>query len=60
MVQMSFNVAPKALPELDHSLRVDERVLRWITLKQQTLSPLKNFKARDPRNLNTLKTSTST
>jgi ribosomal protein S6 len=38
---MSFLVAPKVLDDLDHSLRVDERVMRWRFLKQVEKPSLK-------------------
>jgi len=41
IVQMSFLVAPKVLDDLDHSLRVDERVMRWRFLKQVEKPSLK-------------------
>jgi len=49
-VQMSFNCAPTVLEELKHDMRTDERVLRWIAVKDRALKPLKNYPARDPRN----------
>ena len=49
-VQMSFNCAPTVLENLKHDMRTDERVLRWIAVKDRALKPLKNFPARDPRN----------
>ena len=49
-VQISFNVTPSVLDELKHDMRTDERVLRWIAVKEKTLKPLKNYPARDPRN----------
>lgn len=32
---MNFNVAPKALKDLDHDLRVNEDILRWVTVKME-------------------------
>ena len=49
-VQISFNVTPSVLDELKHDMRTDERVLRWIAVKEKALKPLKNYPARDPRN----------
>ena len=49
-MQMSFNCAPTVLENLKHDMRTDERVLRWIAVKDRALKPLKNFPARDPRN----------
>ena len=40
---MSFLVAPKVLDELDHSLRVDERIMRWRFLKQTEKPSLKSI-----------------
>lgn len=42
MWQMSFMVAPAALPEVDHNLRVDERVLRWLLSKKRHTAPMPN------------------
>ena len=50
MMQMSFNVKPTLIEELKHDMRTDERVLRWIAVKDRALRPLKEFPARDPRN----------
>ena len=47
---MSFNVKPQLIDNLQHTLRTDERVLRWIAVKGKALKPLKNYPARDPRN----------
>lgn len=35
MWQINFAANPATLPELDHTLRVDERMLRWLVLKRQ-------------------------
>ncbi|KAL4447863.1 hypothetical protein ABPG75_005082 [Micractinium tetrahymenae] len=40
MWQMNFAASPKTLDDLDHSLRVDERVLRWIVLKRRPYNRL--------------------
>jgi len=45
MSQMTFAATPKALPEISHALRVDERVVRWMLLKKKKMEPLKNYKA---------------
>ena len=50
MMQMSFNVKPTLIEELKHDMRTDERVLRWIAVKDRALRPLTEFPARDPRN----------
>lgn len=42
MWQMNFAAAPKTLAELDHTLRVDERMLRWMVLKRRPYNPLPN------------------
>lgn len=42
MWQLNFASDPKVLPEIDHSLRVDERVLRWVVLKRRKVQPLPN------------------
>lgn len=35
MWQLNFAAAPSTLPDLDHTLRVDERMLRWMVLKRR-------------------------
>jgi ribosomal protein S6 len=35
MWQINFAASPQTLPELDHTLRVDERMLRWMVFKRQ-------------------------
>lgn len=52
MVQISFNSAPTLMEDMKHDMRTDERILRWIAVKQRALRPLKDYKARDPRNVN--------
>jgi ribosomal protein S6 len=42
MWQVTFASNPRVLSELDHALRVDEEVLRWVVLKRQAFSPLPN------------------
>lgn len=42
MWQLTFAANPKVLSEIDHSLRIDERVLRWAVLKRRHLAPLPN------------------
>ena len=37
MMQMSFNVNPTLIEELKHDMRTDERVLRWIAVKDRAL-----------------------
>lgn len=40
MWQINFAASPETLPELDHTLRVDERMLRWLVLKRRPYAPL--------------------
>ena len=40
MWQLTFASPPAVLREIDHSLRVDERVLRWMVLKRRPYAPL--------------------
>ncbi|KDD75205.1 hypothetical protein H632_c811p1 [Helicosporidium sp. ATCC 50920] len=42
MWQMSFATKGGALKEIEHGLRVNEQVLRWIVLKREMLSKLPN------------------
>lgn len=49
---MSFNTTPTLIDDVKHDMRTDERILRWIAVKQKALRPLKEYKAKDPRNLN--------
>lgn len=42
MWQLTFAANSQALQEIDHLLRVDERVLRWAVLKRRPYSPLPN------------------
>jgi ribosomal protein S6 len=42
MWQLTFASNAQALNEIDHSLRVDERVLRWVVLKRRPYGPLPN------------------
>ena len=42
MWQLTFASDPKVLSEIDHSLRIDDRVLRWSVLKRRKLAPLPN------------------
>lgn len=42
MWEMTFLVEPSALKEVEHELRVDERVLRWLFVKKETLPVLPN------------------
>lgn len=40
--QLTFAAPPTALNDLDHSLRVDERIVRWSVLKRRKFAPLPN------------------
>lgn len=42
MWQLTFLVKPSILSEIDHALRVDDRVIRWNILKRRELPPLPN------------------
>jgi len=42
MWQLTFASSPKVLGDIDHSLRVDEQVLRWVFLKRRQIDPLPN------------------
>jgi len=53
-VKMTFNAPPSLVEEAAHALRVDERVLRWMFTKKRAIKRLNDFKARDPRNPNTM------
>lgn len=40
MWQVNFAASPATLAGLDHTLRVDERMLRWMLLKRRPYNPL--------------------
>eukprot|EP00887_Chlorella_sp_A99_P007142 scaffold2.g7142.t1 len=42
MWQLTFASPTAALGDLDHLLRVDERVLRWVVLRRRSYEPLPN------------------
>ena len=42
MWQLTFASNPSVLADIDHSLRIDERVLRWAVLRRRHLNPLPN------------------
>ena len=42
MWQLTFAVNPKVLSDIDYSLGIDDRVLRWAVLKRQHLARLPN------------------
>lgn len=42
MWQLTFAGNPKVLADIDHTLRVDERVLRWIVMKRRAFENLPN------------------
>jgi hypothetical protein len=43
-VQLSFATSPKTLTWLQHDLRTDERVVRWLLVKKPALPPLPKLK----------------
>jgi len=51
---MGFNAPPSLIAEAEHTLRIDERVLRWMFTKKRALKRLNDFKASDPRNPNSM------
>ncbi len=42
MWQLGFMSAPTALPQLEHGLKVDDRILRYIVIKKRALGPMPN------------------
>ena len=36
---MSFNTTPTLIDDVKHDMRTDERILRWIAVKQKALEP---------------------
>ncbi|PSC75436.1 mitochondrial ribosomal S6 [Micractinium conductrix] len=40
MWQINFAASPKTLEEVHHTLRVDERMLRWLVVKRRPYDPL--------------------
>jgi ribosomal protein S6 len=40
MWQMNFALSPDKLPEINHELRVNENVLRWIVMKRPATASL--------------------
>jgi ribosomal protein S6 len=42
MWQLTFAGNAKTLKEIDHTLRIDERMLRWIVMKRRPFDPLPN------------------
>jgi ribosomal protein S6 len=42
MWQLTFAANPKVLDDIDYSLRIDERILRWAVLKRRHTAPLPN------------------
>jgi len=53
-VKMGFNAPPSLIADVEHTLRIDERVLRWMFTKKRALKRLNDFKASDPRNPNSM------
>ncbi len=43
-MQLSFATGPKTLTWLQHDLRTDERVVRWLLVKNPALPPLPKLK----------------
>ncbi len=43
-MQLSFATNPKTLSWLQHDLRTDERVVRWLLTKQEALPPMPKTK----------------
>lgn len=43
-MQLSFATSPKTLSWLQHDLRTDERVVRWLLVKKDALPPLPKLK----------------
>ncbi len=41
---MNFAVAPKVLKDVNHELRVNEQVLRWVVVKKQQYPPLQDVR----------------
>eukprot|EP00238_Polyblepharides_amylifera_P015775 CAMPEP_0196578992 /NCGR_PEP_ID=MMETSP1081-20130531/15530_1 /TAXON_ID=36882 /ORGANISM="Pyramimonas amylifera, Strain CCMP720" /LENGTH=110 /DNA_ID=CAMNT_0041898413 /DNA_START=168 /DNA_END=497 /DNA_ORIENTATION=- len=44
IVQVSFMIGPKVLSDLEHELRVDDRVMRWMFWKKPKAPSLKKLK----------------
>lgn len=42
MWELTFMSSPAALPHLEHGLKVDERILRYIVMKKDILKPFPN------------------
>lgn len=42
MWQLAFMSAPTALAQLEHGLKVDDRILRYIIVKKRALTPMPN------------------
>ena len=53
-VKMSFNAPPTLVAEAERTLRIDERVLRWVITKKRAMRRLNDYKAHDPRNPNAM------
>ena len=53
-VKMSFNAPPTLVAEAERTLRIDERVLRWVITKKRSMRRLNDYKAHDPRNPNAM------
>ena len=53
-VKMSFNAPPTLVAEAERTLRIDERVLRWVITKKRAMRRLNDYKAHDPMNPNAM------
>lgn len=42
MWQLGFMLSPTALPQLEHGLKVDERILRYIIIKKRSFRSFPN------------------
>lgn len=59
MWQITFVASPKVLPELEHNLKVDERVLRHLCMRKQPFGPMPSTHAVKERVLRNLATTPS-
>ena len=44
MWQLDFAVAPEVLKDVNHELRVNEQVLRWVVVKKEQYPPLHDLR----------------
>ncbi len=59
MWQVTFVASPKVLPDLEHSLKVDERVLRHILVKKEPLKAMPSTTTVKRRAVKTLEASSA-